>query len=193
MNNRELYKAVFNKVKSSEYKTMEEIMGKNKKNFRVSRRLVTVMCCILVLLAGTVTVNAATGGAVGQYFDNLFGGNDGVAEIVSDVDGETIKISIPMNDCQAAIFDGDNNMVRDITNEEAHSIKFTKDNQRCTFDGKEYRVLLVCGIDEKTGECQSVVRLYDPADFEKATKTFKPESVFEGEGLTVFCPYIAIE
>lgn len=192
MNNRELYRNTFSKVESSQYKTMEEIMAKKNRTFRTSRRLVTVLACIVVLLVGTVSVNAATGGLVGEYFSQLLGGQDAVAVITWGDDGES-RIEVNMDESAVGIYDGDNNLLRDITGDEAQDIDFEADNQSCTFDGKSYKVILVCGVNESTGECQNQVRLYDPKDYDKARETFNAQQVFEDDQLTVYCPYITID
>lgn len=193
MNNRERYKEVFNKIESPGYKSMEKIMAKEKRHFRASRRLVTVLCLVVILLMGTVTVNAATGGLVGDYFSNLLGGDEAIAVITWGDDESECRIEVNMEESSVGIYDEKNNLLSNITNKEANNIAFAKDNQTCTFNDKEYRVIIVCGVNEETGECQNQVRLYNPADFHKAQKLFNANQVFKDDKLTVYCPYIDIE
>lgn len=192
MNNRERYKEVFNKIESPGYKSMDEIMAKKQRNFRASRRLVSVLCLVGVLLVGTVTVNAATGGLVGDYFSNLLGGDEAIAVITWGDDSEC-RIEVNMEESSVGIYDENNTLVDNITSEEAGSIAFASDDQSCTFNGSRYKVILVCGVNKETGECQNQVRLYDPADFNKAQKQFNADQVFKDDKLTVYCPNIDIE
>lgn len=192
MNNSERYKEVFNKIEPSSYKSMEDIMAKNKRNIRANRKLVAIFCCLAILLVGTVTVNAATGGLVGEYFSQLLGGDDAIA-VITWGDESECRIEVNIEESSVGIYNEDNNLVSNITSEEADDIAFDSDNQSCTFNGKEYKVILVCGVNEETGECQNQVRLYDPADFDKAQNQFNADQVFEDDNLTVYCPYITIE
>lgn len=193
MNNRERYKEVFNKIESPGYKSIEEIMAKKQRYFRASRRLVTVLCLLVALLVGTVTVNAATGGLVGDYFSNLLGGDDAVAVITWGNDKSDCRIEVNMRESNVGIYDENNKLVNNITSEEADSIAFASDNQSCTFNGSKYKVILVCGVNKETGECQNQVRLYNSADFDEAQKQFNADQVFKDDKLTVYCPYIDIE
>ena len=193
MNNRDLYKGTFDKVKSSGYKTMEEIMKENKKDFKVNRRLLNVMCCVMILVIATVTVNAATGGLIGDFFDKLLGGDKALASIYLEIDGEPYNFEVSMKNSNIGIYDAENRLVRDITDDKANILDFEKDNQSCVIDDKEYSVLLVCGVNEETGECHNQVRLYDESDLAKAKELFNPETAFDDDSLTVFCPYIDLE
>lgn len=193
MNNKERYKEVFNKIEASEYKTIEELSAKRNKPIRASKRLVLVFCCFAVFLLGTTTANAATGGSIGDYFENLLGGENAVSEIVWDNGDKQYCIEVNMKESTVGIYDENNHRIKDLTKEESDHIEFEKNNQSCTLNGKRYAVLLICGVNENTGECISRVQLYDPSDFNKAQKNFDPNIVFQDDQLTIFCPYIDVQ
>ena len=73
MNNRDLYRNTFSRDHASGKKTMEDIMNRKKKTPRASRRIVAVFAMAILILAMGITVNAATGGAIANYFDKLLG------------------------------------------------------------------------------------------------------------------------
>ena len=73
MNNGDLYRNTFSRVHASDDLTMEDIMNKKKKTLRASRRLVTVFAMVILTLAMGITVNAASGGTIANYFDKLLG------------------------------------------------------------------------------------------------------------------------
>ena len=73
MNNRDLYRNTFSRVHASGEITMEDIMNRKKKTPRASRRLVMVFAMVILVLVMGITVNAATGGAIANYFDKLLG------------------------------------------------------------------------------------------------------------------------
>lgn len=194
MNNRELYRETFSKVQTSSINSMEEIMN-NKKPVRYNKKPLITFVMMIMLVLGTVSVNAATGGAVSEYFHNLIGSENGTAKITWENDSnEYCEIEINLHDEQVGIYDEKNEMVKDLTISEADDIHFDKDNQSCTLDGKTYKVLLVVAVNEVNQDTDIQVRLYSPDDYETAIKSFEPETeIGNKDGVKIYMPYIQID
>lgn len=192
---RELYKEAFAPVTSSDNLTMEEIMSKRKPHRR-NRRLVVVTACILALLLGTISVDAASGGKVGDYFDTLFAKNQ-MELTYQDDQGNDCSIVLNLEaDASVGIYDADNNLVRKLTDEEVKSVDFTKDTQKCTIDGTEYRACVFMTINSEGDAVSNQIRLYAPEDYAKGIKSINKDATADeaGEqGLVVVTPYVDVE
>ena len=100
--------------------TMEDIMNRKKKTPRASRRLVTVFAMVILVLAMGITVNAATGGAIANYFDKLLG----VEQTMQITEEGKEPITIHMSDLDIGIYDADQNLVTDLNKADADDISF---------------------------------------------------------------------
>lgn len=192
---RGLYREAFAPVTSSDDLTMEEIMNKRRPH-RGNRRFVVVCACILVLLLGTISVDAASGGKVGEYFDTLFAKNQ-MELTYQDEQGNDCSIALNLEaDATVGIYDADNNLVRNLTNEEVKSVDFTKDTQKCTIDGNEYRVCVLMTINSAGDTVSNQIRLYAPADYAKGVESINKDTTpakSDEEGLVVVSPYVDVE
>ena len=155
MNNRDLYRNTFSRVHASGKMTMEDIMNRKKKTPRASRRIVAVFAMAILILAMGITVNAATGGAIANYF------------------GDQEPLDIFMKDLDIGIYDGDQNLVQDLNMADADDIDFDTNSQTCRIDGKEYQTVLLVDVDEggTIHNAHGQLRLYAPEDYAKAMET----------------------
>ena len=183
MNNRDLYRNTFSRVHASGEITMEDIMNKKKKVPRASRRLVPVFAMLILVLAMGITVNAATGGAIANYFDKLLG-VDQTMQITAE--GKD-PVTIHMSDLDIGIYDADQNLVTDLNKADADDISFDIESQTCEIDRIVYHVILLLDVDEGTTDniTHGQLRLYAPEDYAKAMETL---AVPDG----MYCPSIRL-
>ena len=169
MNNRDLYRNTFSRVHASGEMTMEGIMNRKKKTPRASRRLVTVFAMVILVLAMGITVNAATGGAIANYFDKLLG----VEQTMQITEEGKEPITIHMSDLDIGIYDADQNLVTDLNKADADDISFDIESQTCEIDGTVYHVILLLDVYEGTADniTHGQLRLYAPEDYAKAMET----------------------
>ena len=169
MNNRDLYRNTFSRVHASGEMTMEDIMNRKKKTPRASRRLVMVFAMMILVLAMGITVNAATGGAIANYFDKLLG----VDQTMQITEEGKEPITTHMSNLDIGIYDADQNLVQDLNMADADDISFDIESQTCRIDGKEYQTVLLVDVDEggTIHNAHGQLRLYAPEDYAKAMET----------------------
>lgn len=169
MNNRDLYRNTFSRVHASGEMTMEDIMNRKKKTPRASRRLVTVLAMVILVLAMGITVNAATDGAIASYFDKLLG----VDQTMQITEEGKDPVTIHMSDLDIGIYDANQNLVTDLNKADADDISFDIESQVCEIDGTVYHVILLLDVDGDTADniTHGQLRLYAPEDYVKAMET----------------------
>ena len=158
---------------------------------------------ILVLAMG-ITVNAATGGAIANYFDKLLGveqtmqiteeGKEPITIHMSDLDigiydadqnlvtdlnkADADNISF---DIESQVYDGDQKLIEDLNQADADDISFDIEKQVCEIDGTVYHVILLLDLDEGTADniTHGQLRLYTPEDYAQAMETLVlPEGIY---------------
>lgn len=184
MNNGDLYRNTFSRVHASDDLTMEDIMNKKKKTLRASRRLVTVFAMVILTLAMGITVNAASGGTIANYFDKLLG----VEQIMQITEEGKDPLIVYMSDLDIGVYDADQNLITDMNNADAGDIHFDTDTQSCEIDGSVYHAILLLDVDESTANhtTHGQLRLYEAEDYAKAMETLV---VPDG----MYCPSIQTE
>ena len=184
MNNKDLYRNTFSRVHASGEMTMEDIMNRKKKTPRVSRRLASLCAGLILILAMAVSVNAVSGGAISNYFDDLLGVGD---EMRITEDGG-MDLTIHMLDQDIGIYDGEQNLIQNLTKAGADLIAFDRDHQTCQIDGRTYHVVLLVDVDggSSSNDARAQVRLYAPEDYDRAMQTLV---VPEG----MYCPSIQVD
>ena len=144
-------------------------MNRKKKTPRTSRRLVTVFSMVILVLVMGLTVNAATGGGIANYFDKLLG----VDQTMQITEEGKEPVTIHMSDLDIGIYDENQNLVTDLNKADADNISFDIESQVCESDGAVYHVILLLDVDEGTTDniAHGQLRLYAPEDYAKAMET----------------------
>ena len=171
MNNRELYRNAFSKVHASEDMTMEVIMKNKKRPVRANRRFVTICAMVILVLAMGITVNAASGGAISNYFSRVLGVEQEAQLVLDDQD----PIDLKMKDLKIGIYDGNQDLIKELDNTDARTIDFNFENQTCTIDGNRYDVIFLVTVERKTfgNYAHGHLRLYSSEDYDKATENLE--------------------
>ena len=171
MNNRELYRNAFSRVRASEDMTMEVIMNRKKRPVRANRKLLTICAILIVSFAMGVTANAATGGAVSTYFERMLGVDQ---KMQITFDGSD-PVTIYMSQLDIGIYDENQNLIKDLKNANARDIAFDENTKTCEIDGETYNVIMLVNVDEGVirNKAKGQLRLYSKKDFEKAMETLE--------------------
>lgn len=188
MNNRKLYKAAFSGLHASR-RSLEEIMEAKKRPARASKRTVITVAVLVIMIIGTLTVNAISGGKVFEFFN----GKVGESTVIT---GGEYNIPVDLNSMNIGIYNAENELVESLNQADADSIDMDYSAQTCTIDGKTYSMMVIMVIDEDANDqaaTEAQIRLYAPEDYEEAMSNFDPDACEEFKGKEIAMPHVQLD